>query len=104
MLTPPKLIDYVQADYPPVALENGVEAEVLAQLDIDENGRVTAVEIKKPAGQGFDEAAEAAMVQFVFEPATRDGEPIISRVLYNYTFFIQKETPVAEENLPCRPL
>ncbi len=100
VLTPPKLIDYVTADYPPVAFENGVEGQVLAQLDIDENGLVTAVEIKKPAGHGFDEAAETAMHQFVFEPATRDGEPIVSRVLYNYTFFFQKETPVSEEKPP----
>lgn len=90
-LEPPILIRYIEAPYPPDALAQGLEAEVIALLDVGENGLVTKVEIQKGAGQGFDEAAAAAMAQFIFEPARRDGEPIASRVVYRYTFFIQEK-------------
>jgi TonB family protein len=96
VFTPPKLMEYVQAEYPKEAFEQGIEAAVTAELDVDENGLVVGVNIVEPAGRGFDEAAADAMYKFVFEPATKDGRPAPSRVLYRYTFFIKKEekTPV----------
>ncbi len=91
LLEPPELVHYVEAAYPPEAFEAGIEAEVVAVLDVDESGSVTGVEIQESAGRGFDDAAEAAMWQFVFEPARRGGEPIPSRVVYRYTFFLREE-------------
>jgi len=93
----PALIDYVKADYPPQAFAEGLEAEVVATIDVDENGLVTAVEVTAPAGHGFDEAAVDAMFAFVFSPATLGGEPIPSRVVYRYTFFIGEKEPEPEE-------
>ncbi len=89
-LTPPSLIEYVRADYPQEAFDSGIEGVVTAQLDVDENGLVTRVEITEAAGHGFDELAREAMYGFVFSPATKDGEPIPARVLYRYTFFIEE--------------
>ncbi|MDD5307129.1 MAG: TonB family protein [Deltaproteobacteria bacterium] len=102
-LTPPELVDYVKADYPPEAFAQGLEAAVSASLDIDENGLVTNVKILEPAGHGFDEAAEAAMRLFVFKPAMRGAVPIPSRVIYKYTFFLKKAEP-APEAAPPPPL
>ena len=45
VFTPPTLVEYVKADYPPEAFAAGLEAAVPARLDVDENGLVTAVEI-----------------------------------------------------------
>ncbi|MBN2529337.1 MAG: TonB family protein [Deltaproteobacteria bacterium] len=95
-LIPPKLVGYVQAEYPADAFAAGVEAVVLAELSIDETGVVTQVNITEPAGKGFDEAAEDAMYQFIFEPALKGDTPIPSKVLYRYTFFIQ-EAPASPE-------
>ncbi len=100
VLTPPSLLEYAQADYPAEAFEAGLEAEVLARIDIDENGVVTGVEIDEPVGHGFDEAATEAIYRFVFKPATRDGEAIPSQVFYRYTFFITAKEPEAEELSP----
>jgi TonB family protein len=102
VVIPPELIDYVQAEYPTEAFAAGLEAVVVAEIDIDENGLVTAVRIVETAGSGFDEAAAAAMAAFVFAPATRDGEPIPSRVVYRYTFFIEEQAEQTEvEPLPA---
>ena len=75
-LIPPSLLEYVRADYPQEAFDSGVEGVVTAQIDVDENGLVTHVEITEAAGHGFDEVAVDAMYGFVFSPATKDGEPI----------------------------
>jgi len=101
VVSPPVLEVYVEADYPPEAFVQGLEAEVLARIAVDESGAVTGVEVLEPAGHGFDEAAVAAMLGFRFEPATRDGEPIASQVTYRYRFFITEvETAVEEETEP----
>ena len=105
VLVSPALLKYIQADYPSKAFEAGVEAAVVAKLSIDETGFVTGVEIVEAAGHGFDEAAKDAMLRFEFAPATSDGEPISSQVMYRYTFFIKeqereiqdKETPPVAE-------
>ena len=100
VLTTPTLLEYAQADYPAEAFEAGIEAEVLARIDIDENGVVIGVEIDEPVGHGFDEAATEAIYRFVFKPATRDGEAISSQVFYRYTFFITVKEPEVEDISP----
>lgn len=97
---PPKLLQYVEAEYPALEREQGVEAEVVARLDVDESGLVTRVEIVESAGTNFDGAAQQAMEKFVFEPATRDGTPIPARVLYRYTFYLKVDEPSPEEMPP----
>ncbi|MFO8073889.1 MAG: TonB-dependent receptor [Polyangia bacterium] len=99
---PPDLVEYAAADYPPEAFEQGLEAEVLTRISIDASGKVTGVEVLEPVGHGFDEAAVEAIERFVFEPATRDGEPIPSQVLYRYTFFLREVEEEAAEREPPR--
>ena len=40
-LTPPQVAEFVEADYPPAARAQGLEARVLLRLAIDETGAVT---------------------------------------------------------------
>jgi TonB family protein len=94
-VTPPSLIEFVKAPYPAEAQAKGVEADVVLALDIDETGKVTAVEVVEPAGYGFDEAARAAALAFVFSPATRAGKPVKSRILYRYSFHFEAPPPAA---------
>ncbi|HUT76870.1 MAG TPA: TonB family protein, partial [Polyangia bacterium] len=101
VLEPPVLMEYIKAEYPAEALAAGLEAAVLARIDIDEGGLVTAVEIVEPAGHGFDEAAAEAIRRFVFSPARRDGEPISARVVYRYTFFLDERE--SDETAPPPP-
>jgi len=90
----PKLSEFVAAVYPDEAKKQGLQADVVMRLTIDETGRVTDAEVVEPAGNGFDEAAQAAALQFRFEPATRDGTPIKVRIKYKYSFTL---TPVEPE-------
>src|SRR5688500_4929635 len=53
---PPRVLNFVQPDYPPEAKAKGLEAQVTVQLDIDAAGKVTGVTVVNPAGNGFDES------------------------------------------------
>jgi TonB family protein len=96
-ISPPELLEYVEAEYPPEAFQAGIEGVVVASIGIDESGLVTGVKIMEPAGHGFDETATDAMSRFVFAPALKDGEPIPSQVIYRYTFFITEQAPPEEQ-------
>jgi TonB family protein len=107
-VTPPTLTHFEHATYPKEALEQGIEASVLLLLEIDANGQVTKAVAVEAKGHGFDEAAAAAALQFKFDPATRAGNPIASRIRYRYNFTLEKTErpapPALVENLLGRVL
>jgi TonB family protein len=96
-LTPPVLVDEVPAVYPPRAIEDRVEAEVVLEIDIDAEGQVEGANVVVPAapgGYGFDEAALAAVLAFGFEPAREGDTPVPVRITYRYRFALASEGPV----------
>jgi TonB family protein len=98
-VTPPKILHFESAPYPKEAQEQGLEANVVLRLDIDKEGKVTAVQVVEPAGHGFDEAASEAAQKFLFEPARRGTTPIPVRIPYRYSFTL---TPAATQE-PAPP-
>src|SRR5688572_10 len=72
-VVPPRLVTFVDAEYPAEAQAAGVEANVELEITIGADGTITDVRVVTPVGQGFDEAAVAAARRFVFEPARRGG-------------------------------
>jgi TonB family protein len=85
-VTPPEVRTRALATYPPEALRDRLEGTVGLEVVVDEGGHVVDARVVQPAGHGFDEAALAAVRQFVFEPARRDGVPIRSTVQLGYEF------------------
>ena len=96
---PPVLKRQVEAQYPPEALTQQLEGTVVMLIDISETGAVTEVQVTQPAGQGFDEAAVAAVRQFEFEPAEVDNVPAPVRIEYAYQF-VWRAPPPPEEGTP----
>ncbi|HEV8322050.1 MAG TPA: TonB-dependent receptor [Myxococcota bacterium] len=91
----PELLEFVKAVYPEEALHAGRTGVVLLRIDIDAFGSVTDVKVETPAGHGFDEAAVAAARRFRFKPASVDGVPAASRILYPYRFELLPPAPLA---------
>lgn len=88
----PELRTFVKAEYPPRALEEGIEASVLLEIDIDEEGLVNEVRVVEPAtpeGYGFDDAATAAIFSFEFTPAETEAGPIPVTFTYRYNFVLE---------------
>ena len=96
----PKLIQAVAPEYPPAALAAGKTAKVKVRIHIDVTGVVTKVDVLAPVGDGFDEAAVAAAMQYVFEPAEIDGKPAPIQVETTINFVIEQR---AEPEPPPPP-
>lgn len=91
--TPPAVATYVQAEYPQAARDAGREAAVDLEIVIGPDGLVRDARVVTPVGDGFDEAALAAVRQFVFTAATKDGQPVAARIQYRYTFKLDRPAP-----------
>lgn len=88
--TPPELLRFEQAAYPPEALTEGLEADVLLAIDVLPDGSVGAVEVLEPVGFGFDEAAAEAARRFRFRPARSGGATVPARIQFRYGFTIEE--------------
>ena len=89
----PELIRSVEPFYPEQAVREGLQGDVVLQLELDAEGQVRSVQVVVPAGHGFDEAAVEAAKQFVFSPAEVNGKP--SAVSIKYTqHFVLSSPPV----------
>jgi TonB family protein len=92
----PQLLHTVEPEYPAGALADKLSAAVTMFVDIDGAGHVAKVEITKPAGHGFDEAAQAAVSHYLFSPAEIDGKPGPIRIEYTL-HFEPKVVPAAQD-------
>jgi TonB family protein len=88
---PPKLIQAVAPEYPVAALAAGKAAKVKVKIHIDAMGTVTKVDVLEKVGDGFDEAAVAAALQYVFDPAEIDGKPAAIAVETAINFVIEEQ-------------
>lgn len=98
---PPKLLEAAQPDYPEAARAQGIHGTVVLRVTIDDQGQVTAAEVVSPLGQGLDEAARAAALRYRFEPASRDGKPIASRIRVEVVFELPEAAPPASLEPPA---
>jgi TonB family protein len=99
---PPKVVKAVEPVYPPEALAENLSADVKLVIDIDAAGHVTNVDVPKPAGHGFDEAAKAAVLQYEFSPAEIDGKPGAIRIEFTL-HFVPKVAPAPVPEAPPEP-
>ncbi len=96
VVTPPKLLEFVEAPYPEALKAEGKSAEVVLGLTIQSDGSVSEVVVVHSSGEKlFDDAAVQAAKQFAFEPATRGGKPIAARIQFKYVFELKEEKTVA---------
>jgi TonB family protein len=90
---PPKLLKFVEAPYPESEKAAGKQASVVLQIGISATGAVDSAAVLQSAGAAFDEAAVAAVKQFVFDPAEIDDKPAPIRIQYRYEFVLKEEAP-----------
>ena len=84
-MEPPRLTSGENAPYPTGAETSG-EAAVELELIVTTDGTVSDAKVVLSAGPAFDEAALRAVRTFVFQPARKDGAPILSKVRYRMVF------------------
>ena len=89
----PRLVKFVEAEYPPAKKAAGVGASVVLTIEIGATGKVTNVAVASSAGPDFDAAAVAAASQFEFEPAEVDDKPAPAKITYRYDFVVAPPEP-----------
>lgn len=70
----------------PVDLAGVAEGDVVVEITIDEQGNVVQTSVLQSLGPGIDMKVVAALQQWRFHPATRDGIPIASEQDVYYHF------------------
>jgi TonB family protein len=82
----PEFLNRVKPEYTDEAGRADITATVEALAVFRANGEVGEIEITRWAGFGLDEAAERAIRQLKFRPATRNGRPVSVRASVRYNF------------------
>ena len=76
----------VKPKYPIQAVEAEIEGTVTIQIHVTKKGAVRKAKVIRGLGFGLDEAAMAAIKNFVFYPALVDDEKVDSIINYRMTF------------------
>ena len=84
--TPPAFLNRVKPEYSAEAERADITATVEALAVFRADGTVGEIQITRWAGYGLDEAAERAIRQLKFKPATRDGHPVSVRAAVRDNF------------------
>lgn len=85
----PGILRGAPPEYPPRALERGLEGTVVALVTIDTNGRVTDARIEQSAGQDFDGPVLETVRRLSFQPVVRDGRRWPARFRIPYEFRLE---------------
>lgn len=75
-MTAPKLIRNVVPEYTDEARRAKLNGDVTVWMFVDTDGTPKQVRVMKALGMGLDQNAVAAVKQWRFEPATKDGVPV----------------------------
>jgi TonB family protein len=75
-MKPPSVATKVAPKYSEYARRMNFSRKVNLYMIVDEAGTPSHVSIVKPAGLGLDEQAVAAVEQYHFSPASKDGSPV----------------------------
>jgi TonB family protein len=86
---PPRRIKDVKPVYPPDAREKGIAGIVVADIAVDENGRVSDARIVRSIPL-LDEAALDAVRGWVFEPTLLNGQPVSLVLTVTVNFTLQR--------------
>ncbi|MFH2007993.1 MAG: TonB-dependent receptor [bacterium] len=100
----PKLIKFVPAVYPEEARKEGREGVVRLVVTVGADGKVTAVEVQKTAGKDLDAAAVKAVRQFLYSPATVNGQKVPAKILVAYPFKLRRDDPRPPPRRDGRPV
>ena len=84
----PRPLGIVRPSYTEEARRARVEGRVRLELDVDDQGLVTAARVLEGLGYGLDEAALAAAKNLRFAAAQQDGRPVASRFILAMRFLL----------------
>jgi TonB family protein len=85
-VTPPQVIEHVDAIYPPAELAHGIDTNVIVTVTVERDGTVSDAQVTTSGGAAFDASALTAIRLWRFAPATKDGKPVRARIRVPFHF------------------
>ncbi|NGM22330.1 energy transducer TonB [Roseomonas stagni] len=77
-------------EYPYASRLRGEQGRVRLRVQVDQNGRVMEVAVDQSAGfQALDQAALRAVRNWRFQPAARDGQPVVAVAAVDISFRLE---------------
>lgn len=76
LLAPPKPVKKVQPFYAEEIKKKGIEGTVILEVKTDKKGNIVDITVIKSVHPELDSAAESALKQWKYEPASKDGKPV----------------------------
>lgn len=87
-ITPPRLKEVASPDYTEEAKKKKIEGTVTLEIVVDKKGDVIDAKVVKGLGHGLDENATAAVKEWKYKPAEKDGAPIAVKMEVTVEFFL----------------
>ena len=88
---PPKILRRVEPVYPAEARQARISGVAILEVLVDKTGAVSDAAVLKPLPYGLSEEAVKAVKQWLFQPATLNGQPV--DVLFNLTINFTLDGP-----------
>ena len=85
----PRLTHSVQPGYTEEAKTERIMGVVTIAFEIDKEGKTRSARIEKGLDPGLDKNALAALGEWVFEPATKDGQPVVCAAKTEINFVLR---------------
>ncbi|MFO0758999.1 MAG: TonB-dependent receptor [Byssovorax sp.] len=102
-VTPPQVLEHVDASYPRSRLGESLETTVVLFVTVERDGTVGEATVAESGGQDFDEAALAAVKHWRFTPALKGGNPVRARIRVPFHFAPEAHEPPPSEPPPSAP-
>ena len=87
-MSAPQVLFQPEPEFSEEARKAKAAGNVLVYLQVDENGRPQHVRVLRGIGMGLDEKAVAAVRQYRFKPAMKNGRPVAVEMNVDVTFQI----------------
>ena len=86
----PMILNHVFPIYPLAFNRAGIAGNALLEFILEENGRVSEVQTRSASDIAFAEAAKAAVSNWVFTPAKKNGQVVKCRMQIPFKFDISQ--------------
>lgn len=88
---PPKALHTVEAEFSREARKKRIEGVVILSILVGVDGTPSDFKITQSVGYGLDENALAAVAQYRFQPATKSGVPVATRINVMISFHLGRD-------------
>ncbi len=82
----PVPVDKPEPQYPQEAKDSRLQGVVGLSLVVNKQGRAETIRVEKSLDPGLDQAAIDAIRKWTFQPATKDGKPVVVRAKIEVNF------------------